>query len=402
MFESAYRRGSLRFVLLACLVCCMPALALAQEPAVPPAAPQAAPPAAPQAAPLAPEIAAIDPLAPGALEGLEFDAAALEKQATLLYQGGSYMDAARAYLALLKRDPGNAAALYNLACCYGLLGKDERAGACLKLAAQAGWSDIDWAKNDPDFALVRGMPAFDQALSGLSASRAEKQAGLGELLHFTATSYLPCRVLLPQDYDPARTYSLIVGLHGYGDNHEHFTALRKKLGDIPVIFAVPEAPYPFPQGNETGYSWMEGGKDGSDEPWKEVVRLTEKYVLDVVAGLKQRYNIGEIYLLGFSQGCGLAYMVGLDNPDVFAGLICFGGWLDTDWLSDEQLARAKALRVFIGHGTEDRMVEFKAGEAARDKLQALGYDVTFFQFAGGHRVPEEATQAAAKWLLREP
>jgi predicted esterase len=357
--------------------------------------------AAPQTAPLTAEQAAIDPLESGVLDALAFPSAELEKQATLLYQSGNYMDAARAYLSLLQRNPGNADALYNLACCYGLLGQDELAGQCLRLAAQAGWAQLDWAKGDADFALVRGKPAFDAVISELSAKATEREAGLGRLAHFQAQAYLPCRVLLPADYDPAREYPLIVGLHGYGDNHERFTGLRQKLGGIPVIFAVPEAPYPFAEGNQVGYSWMEGGGENSDMPWPEVVKLTEKYVLDVVHGLKAQYKVGEVYLLGFSQGCGLAYMVGIANPQEFAGLICCGGWLDEEWLGADRLAAGKGLRMFIVHGNEDKTVEFAAGTGARDKLKDLGYDVTFFEFQGGHRVPEEAMRAAAKWLLRE-
>ncbi len=382
-------------MIFACLLLlAAPGLAQDQPPA-------AAPVALPQAEPLTAEQAAIDPLQTSVLDSLAVDTTALDKQALLLYQAGNYLDAARVYLALLSRDAANAEVLYGLACCYGLLGKDELAGKTLKLAAQAGWTAIDWARGDPDFDAVRGKPAFDSALSELTAKATERQAGLGELAHFTAQAYLPCRIMLPADYDPAREYPLVVGLHGYGDNHERFTGLRQKLGAIPAIFAVPEALYPFPQGNALGYSWMEGGDENSDMPWRAVSKLTEQYVLDVVHGLKARYKVSEVYLLGFSQGCGLAYMVGIDNPQEFAGLICCGGWLDQEWLGADKLAAGKSLRVFIVHGNEDKMVEFASGTTARDKLLELGYDVTFFEFAGGHRVPEEAMRAAAKWLLRE-
>lgn len=379
-----------------CLVLLSATAGRAQEPAP-------APPAAPalQADPLSPAQAAIDPLDPGVLVGLAFDSAALDKQATLLYQSGNYLDAARVYLSLLSRDAANATALYGLACCYGLLGQDELAGDSLRLAVQAGWSDIGWAQGDPDFAAVRGKPAFDAVMSELAAGIAEKQAGLGELAHFQVQSYLPCRIMLPDGYDPQQEYPLVVGLHGYGDSHERFTGLRQKLGAIPVIFAVPEAPYPFPQGNSIGYSWMDGGDEQSDMPWHAVTKLTEQYVLDVVRGLKARYKVSEVYLLGFSQGCGLAYMVGINNAPEFAGLICCGGWLDDKWLGEEQLAAGKGLRVFIVHGNEDKIVEFASGTAARDKLTALGYDVTFYEFQGGHRVPEESMRAAAEWLLRK-
>ena len=77
-------------------------------------------------------------------------------------------------------------------------------------------------------------------------------------------------------------------------------------------------------------------------------QMTEEYVLAVLDALKSQYKIGDVYLLGFSQGCALTYLTGLHHPELFKGIICFGGWLQQDRVTLAQMQAAKGLRVFIG------------------------------------------------------
>ena len=114
--------------------------------------------------------------------------------------------------------------------------------------------------------------------------------------------------------------------------------------------------------------------------------------------MKGNYNIGEVYLLGFSQGCGLSYMAGLKHNDLVEGIMAFGGWLDTEWISEDIFDDAIDTRIFIAHGTADTMVEYVSGTDARDYLIDLGYDVTFYSFDGPHTVPEDAVLAAQEWM----
>jgi len=60
---------------------------------------------------------------------------------------------------------------------------------------------------------------------------------------------------------------------------------------------------------------------------------------------------------------------------------------------------ARNLRVFIAHSPEDRVVEYESGTKAREILEKHGYDVTFHEFEGGHRVPEEPLREAQRWMF---
>jgi predicted esterase len=328
---------------------------------------------------------------------VDTDLAAWQKTAQEAYSAGDYEKAIRYSLAMLHYDISDSAALYQVACCYGLLGNAELAAKYLERAVDAGFSDLGWAAGDPDFDKVRGQSAFDTVFATLQTTANDKEAKLGTPQYIEAPAFLRCRVLLPDGYDAGQAYPLIVGLHGYGANPENFAKLWERFGKHNFIFAIPQAPYAQPEGKDVGYSWTPPLPDY--DPLSAVAReASEQYVCSVVADLHAKYHVTDTYLLGFSQGCAFTYTTGIKHHELFKGLLCFSGWLDDKWLTPEMIAAGKDLRVFISQGTQDRIIEPKAAELASALLKQNGYDVTVFTFDGEHRVPPEGTAAAEAWL----
>jgi non-specific serine/threonine protein kinase len=58
--------------------------------------------------------------------------------------------------------PNEATTLYNLACVFCELQKKSEAMEALKKAWEAGFKDADWARRDPDLALLHDEPEFDR------------------------------------------------------------------------------------------------------------------------------------------------------------------------------------------------------------------------------------------------
>lgn len=55
-------------------------------------------------------------------------------------------------------------------------------------------------------------------------------------------------------------------------------------------------------------------------------------------------------------------------------------------------------RVFVSHGTSDRVLPIaRCGRRLVPELRDAGYDVTYEEFRGGHRVPPEVAAAAVRW-----
>jgi non-specific serine/threonine protein kinase len=58
--------------------------------------------------------------------------------------------------------PNDGNTLYNATCVYGVLGRPEDALDMLRRALKAGYANYDWVKRDPDLALLRDNPEFQE------------------------------------------------------------------------------------------------------------------------------------------------------------------------------------------------------------------------------------------------
>lgn len=341
-----------------------------------------------------PEINELDPRAG---DNLDFRVDSVSRAANAAYQEARYNEAARLYLTALQYDITNASDIYNLACCYGLLKRDTLAALYLRRAFRAGFDDIGHVKQDPDFDSVRTRPVFASVVDSLSTQADSANARAGTQVDIEAAGLVPGYVRLPDGYDSTRAYPLVIGLHGYGADPKSFARLYERAGTPELIFVCLQAPYPFGAGNDLGYSWTTWNRDDSTVGPRSA-RLSAELISEAARRLGTGYKTNGTWLLGFSQGCGMAYRTGIARPDLFDGIIGFGGGLDTTNFTDDEYAAARSLKVFVAHGKEDRVVEYKYGTTTRDFLKRHGFSVTFVDFKGGHTVPEEPLKEAVRWM----
>lgn len=146
--------------------------------------------------------------------------------------------------------------------------------------------------------------------------------------------------------------------------------------------------------NQIGFSWQlwdeRFGKETTDAAVEYIVKLTKI--------LQTEFKPSETYLIGFSQGCGMTLVTGIKHPELYTGLIAFGGWLDKEYLTADEIKAANKLKVFIAHGVKDNVVEYKTGYDAYTTLKENKYNVFLFSFDGAHRVPANALNAVKFWL----
>lgn len=202
----------------------------------------------------------------------------------------------------------------------------------------------------------------------------------------------------PGGYDSARTYPLLVALHGYGDDAASFIRAFGRAAWAHCFVAVPEAEYQISNG---GFSWFQLTRDRS--VWEAADRRTVAAVVGLIDAVRTSYRIGPVFVLGFSQGATLAYMTGFLHASLVSGVLAISGQLppiDTVGaiVRSTDIDAARSVPVFVARGRDDRSVSRRSFVDQAASLAARGFAVTRFEFSGGHDLPVEVADRAARWV----
>lgn len=211
---------------------------------------------------------------------------------------------------------------------------------------------------------------------------------------------LPALIIEP----PGPHRSTVIWLHGLGADGHDFEPVVAELRlpeSLGVRFVLPHAPV-CPVTINGGYrmpAWYdivspdlslapdEAGICASREA---VLRLVER---ELAAGVAPE----RLILAGFSQGSVIALETAAWHQDRLGGAICLSGYV----ASPERLpAATRPFPVFMAHGTQDTIVPYALGLAARRTLEAKGYAVEWHGLPLAHSVSWEEIAAIRAWLLR--
>jgi predicted esterase len=187
----------------------------------------------------------------------------------------------------------------------------------------------------------------------------------GELL---AEAYVP---------EPAdgRPYRLALLLHGAGGSARPTLDLMLAVADERRLLLV--AP------NSVAATWdMIGVGFGPD------VQRIDRVLQEVVT----TYPIMGMMIGGFSDGASYALSIGLINGDVFDAVLAFSPGFAAP------LVTHGTPRIYISHGTADRVLPIdRCSRNLVPRLRALGYDITYDEFDGGHEVPDAIVRRAVDY-----
>ncbi len=346
-----------------------------------------------------PEVFKINPLTFDMTELAQVNIAGLKTEAYLLMLDKQYEKAAKFYLYIISRNFEDATSAYALAKCYAYLGQANYAANFLILAINNGYNNFSKIEKEEAFQALQQNPVFFNQYREVLASGQK----LGENIYVKGEKVMKCRLLLPDDFDENKSYPLLIGLHGFGGTSEDFVKIWSILDAHSFIMAIPQAPYEaFPNTYKrlSQYSWDAGVN--SLEVYKRSDNLNAEFILNIKNHLKKDYKIDKTFVMGFSQGGGYTYSIGIKNPDQFDGIICFGSRMPDykkyPWfLSEDDIQKGNDLKVFIAHGKTDPYA-YKGAVSARKVLRKNKYEVRLQLFEGGHFIDPQAFKSAIHWM----
>lgn len=187
----------------------------------------------------------------------------------------------------------------------------------------------------------------------------------------------PYGLYVPRNFNPSKTYPLVIMLHGAGSNHR--LALRRVFGksnqngenDVEATRYFPEwADVDFIVASP--YARGTAGYQG----------IPEKDVYDVLDDVKKRFRIdtNRVYLTGLSMGGGGSLWLGLTRPDIWAAVapVCPAPPAGTELYAPNALNYP----MYFFQGAADPVVK---PEGVRDwvaRLKSMGTNVQYTEYPG--------------------
>lgn len=120
-------------------------------------------------------------------------------------------------------------------------------------------------------------------------------------LYFESPALFECNLQFPVNYKSGKSVPLIISLHGGGGSYKTFKNNWENFENPQFIMATPQAPYKWLMGEKIGYDWAAWPSENL-VTMQTALKLTSKYIKNLIQSLKSKYNINKIFLMGFSQG----------------------------------------------------------------------------------------------------
>lgn len=219
--------------------------------------------------------------------------------------------------------------------------------------------------------------------------QAEKHQGTG-LQYIT---------VLPDGYDEAKRYPLVVMLHGFGANMQDLAGLAPVINAKGYVYACPNAPLAFDLGmGHAGYGWASPRGEATAEEYSDAESLLNDFFDEVT----ESFNVapGNALLLGFSQGGGMTYRCGLARPQTFAGLVALSSMLPNSNTLEERLPPERTQPIFIAHGLSDPLIPAETAQNAKAFLEGAGYNPEYHEYAMAHEISGEVLRDLVPWMAQ--
>jgi predicted peptidase len=214
---------------------------------------------------------------------------------------------------------------------------------------------------------------------------------------------LPYRLLLPENYDPKKSYPLVVFLHGAG---ERGTDNKAQLIHGVAEFAKPENRKKYPcfliaPQCPAGRRWVEVDWGAESHTMPKEPSEPERLTLELITALQKEFAIDtrRIYVTGLSMGGFGAWDLICRRPELFAAAVsvCGGG-------DEAQAAKIARIPVWVFHGAKDGAVKVSRSRNMVDALKRAGGRPRYTEYPDvGHDswVPAYRDAEMFAWLFAQ-
>jgi len=174
---------------------------------------------------------------------------------------------------------------------------------------------------------------------------------------------------------------LMLMLHGWTGDENSMWIFASRIPDNYLILA----PRGISRPALGGYGWENQGTEG----WPEASDLQDSVnaIFDLINSYEYPgLETANFNLMGFSQGAALGYAILLQYPERIRKLAGISGFFPAGLEKYVVDRRLVGKRVFVSHGTKDKMVPVERSRKVIEGLKSAGADVIYCEEDVGHKL----------------
>ena len=223
-----------------------------------------------------------------------------------------------------------------------------------------------------------GALGLGRARSASATARTQSDVPYGETKLGISDDERDGTMYVPKSYKPGVPMPVLMMLHGFAGSAESARSLFPLAEEFGVVIIAPES---------RELTWGRSVPGFDDDV--HYLGPAYRHVAGMV-DLDERH----VALGGVSDGAGYALSMGLAYGDSFNHVMVFAGGRMTPFRKQGKP------RLFFAHGVDDQQMPIDiTARKFVPQLKAEGYDVTYHEYQGGHRVPPAEIREAFTWFV---
>ncbi|KAJ3312115.1 hypothetical protein HDV04_003369 [Boothiomyces sp. JEL0838] len=205
----------------------------------------------------------------------------------------------------------------------------------------------------------------------------------------------------------AKHTATVIFLHGLGDTGLGWEPVGRMLAPAfkHVKWIFPHAPHKKVTLNmgmamPAWYDIYSLDKSTAKEDESGMLATVEEINRLIKTEIDAGISSDKIVLGGFSQGGAMTLLTGLTTNHKLGALVALSGYLPLSSKIESIKASVNdKTPIFMGHGTDDQVVQYEWGKKSMETLKSMGFNVTFRPYSGmGHSACDDELRDLSQFL----
>ena len=189
--------------------------------------------------------------------------------------------------------------------------------------------------------------------------------------------------------------------HGYGSSKDDLFSFAKFMNPNFLIISI-QGPI---QMDYNSYCWWSLSLNNEMElqmDVKEAKNSLNELNRFISEDLSVNYNfdLNQVYLLGFSQGCMISYALSINFPKNYKKAVGLSGKIPHEIINFNEKFDYSNHNFFCSHGLNDQVIPIEIGRESDKWFSEKNINHKYLEFESAHGINSENFEQMNLWLLK--